>query len=330
MFPDHLEARFQRPENFQFGHFINSDGKSLRYGSILSSASIASCLFVGGTNQIIEEDFESFRDLAAMGLNVFVLERYGEAGSARHYPDAPQKQANVPFDIHVRDMHDFICFKMGDQNKPRILIGHCLGGMVSLLFLSKYNNIFDHAFLTAPFLRLILKTVTPEIEIEIATRQITAENERTYIGKGRDWDWDLAQKLLARDTTTHDPVRSRNHDLWLHLKPELRLGANTHASMIRKARALQELFTPGTLERIQTSTTLISPGEDHAEDSARRAFVANRIPNCNLQRIEGAGHEVWCESDEYRQPVFDFLKDAIVRTSAHTKRVKPQFKAVCE
>jgi len=46
---------------------------------------------------------------------------------------------------------------------------------------------------------------------EWAFRDITPENRDRYIAKARDWSWELAQKLIANDLTSHDQVRASLH-----------------------------------------------------------------------------------------------------------------------
>ncbi len=320
-----LEPRFRRPEGYIQASYRNASGAHIRYGSLKSNHERAVAVFIGGQTGIIEEEFENALNLAALGITTHFVERHGDGGSERCYAD-PQKPPALPHESHVADLNQFITeIAAPAPDRPLLGIGHCLGGLITLRTMQAHDNLFDHCILTSPMLGMLWPRANgDQKEAEWAARDITQENETAYIGRARDWSWELAEKLIATDQTSHDPVRGSLHHYLRRDNPDLRLGGITEGNVIQNSRSLRTLFQPGVLEAIQTPITIISAPNDVISDVHRHWQAAAQLHAGRIISIPDARHGLWREADAWRDQLLGHV-DAIVTETCKTqmpRRVK--------
>jgi alpha-beta hydrolase superfamily lysophospholipase len=214
--------KFQKPDGFKISEYTNQDGYNIRYGYLKSQNEHAVLILLGGQTQFIEMDFESAKDLTDIGISFYTVERVGDGGSERLYAD-PQKPPAVSHDIYVRDLHQFLSSIIDlPDDKPVLLAGQCLGGLVALKYVGAYPGVIDHCIPTAPLFGLRLQGANSLCKrFDWAIKDITPENRDRYIGKARDWSWELAEKLIANDLTSHDQERASLHHHWRRINHTL-------------------------------------------------------------------------------------------------------------
>lgn len=291
-----LEPRFREPAGYRFGS-SHPDRHRVRYGVLQAEHERALAIFTGGLGQFPENDFENARSLADLGVTTFFLERFGEGGSERPYSGADrQKPAAVPVTDHARHLLELADHVAPERGKPLALIANCYGGLVGLHACRMNASRFDHAILSSPMLGL--RWIGGR-EREWA-RRMSPETERSYVGKARDWDWSLAEKLMASDATSHDPARNNVQHLWYRRFPAYRLGGYTHGLVALTSLGVVQLFEDGELEKITTPITIVSAEDDVINDTARHAAAAARLPVAEHITIRGARHRIWREVDAYR------------------------------
>ena len=76
-------------------------------------------------------------------------------------------------------------------------------------------------------------------------------------------------------------------------------------------RSVAILRGRGYPERIGTPVLIVSAGADRVVSAAAQARLAARLPDCRLETIPGARHELLMETDAVRERVFA-LFDAFV------------------
>ena len=107
---------------------------------------------VGGFSECIEKYFETIGDLAARGLSVWFLDWRGQGGSERprRLPSRPRPRR------FNRDAGELALFTrtLPEARRPRLVIGHSMGGAIALLCLRRHPDLFDAAILSAPMLAI--------------------------------------------------------------------------------------------------------------------------------------------------------------------------------
>jgi lysophospholipase len=303
-----LEPRFHPPAGFNIRYFQAPARGRVRYGFLRAQNERAFVVMTSGLGAPMEMDYENIRTLAEMGLSVWFLERYGEAGSDRPFKDKDrQKPALIRPSEYADDLLAFVehirPMWSKSPEKPLIFIGICFGCLIGLYACMKNDRLFDHCFLTSPMLGLKWANGAESEWVF----PVGPETDMQYVGKARDWSWELAQKLIANDQTSHDPLRGPIRHYWLRQYPRLRLGGFTYGFIHRSSIDVVNLFEPGVLEKISTPVTLVSASEDVINDNRRHAAAAARLQNAQHYTIQGARHGLWREIDEFRNQLLGLL-----------------------
>jgi lysophospholipase len=308
-----LEPRFRQPAGYRFGTYRPSSNRGkVRFGVLPARQERAFAIFSNGLGGNLEMDFENARTLADVGITCWFVERFGEGGSDRPFSGKDrQKPALILPSEYGSDLLDFVHHQKkvlkSNPEKPLIIIGACYGCLTGLNACLQNDQVFNHAFLTSPMLGLRWSNGAEHEWVF----PISPETDMEYVGKARDWDWSLGQKLIANDLTSHDPARSPLKHLWWRQYPRLRLGGYTYGFVHRSSLGVIRLFEEGELEKISTPVTLVSASEDAINDNRRHVVTAARLPNASHHIIEGARHGLWREVDFYRNQMLGLLENVV-------------------
>ena len=295
--PD-LPSRFLEPEGFVWGRFATSDGTRLRWGHLPAEEPRAECVLVGGFAECIEKYFETIGDLAARGYSVWCLDWRGQGGSAR-----PKRLPNRPrprqFD---RDTSELALFteKLTTGHRPRLLIGHSMGGAVALLCLHRYPGLFDAAILSAPMLGIRTGGVPTAL-----MRCLTGLARATGLGicflpGRRRWSLDRSPTPeLSR--VSNDPERCRLQYAWFSADRALRVDAPTWGWLDGALRLTARLAKGKLLAGIDTPILLASAGVETFLRLEAHRRADRLLPQCTLVEFPDAKHEPFLERDAVRE-----------------------------
>jgi len=295
--PD-LPSRFLEPEGFVWGRFATSDGTRLRWGHLPAEEPRAECVLVGGFAECIEKYFETIGDLAARGYSVWCLDWRGQGGSAR-----PKRLPNRPrprqFD---RDTSELALFteKLTTGHRPRLLIGHSMGGAVALLCLHRYPGLFDAAILSAPMLGIRTGGV-PTALMRCLTRLARGIGLGICFLPGRRrWSLDRTPTPeLSR--VSNDPERCRLQYAWFSADKALRVDAPTWGWLDGALRLTARLAKGKLLAGIDTPILLASAGVETFLRLEAHRRADRLLPQCTLVEFPDAKHEPFLERDAVRE-----------------------------
>ena len=295
--PD-LPSRFLEPEGFVWGRFATSDGTRLRWGHLPAEEPRAECVLVGGFAECIEKYFETIGDLAARGYSVWCLDWRGQGGSAR-----PKRLPNRPrprqFD---RDTSELALFteKLTTGHRPRLLIGHSMGGAVALLCLHRYPGLFDAAILSAPMLGIRTGGVPPAL-MRCLTRLARGIGLGICFLPGRRrWSLDRTPTPeLSR--VSNDPERCRLQYAWFSADRALRVDAPTWGWLDGALRLTARLAKGKLLAGIDTPILLASAGVETFLRLEAHRRADRLLPQCTLVEFPDAKHEPFLERDAVRE-----------------------------
>jgi len=295
--PD-LPSRFLEPEGFVWGRFATSDGTRLRWGHLPAEEPRAECVLVGGFAECIEKYFETIGDLAARGYSVWCLDWRGQGGSAR-----PKRLPNRPrprqFD---RDASELALFteKLTTGHRPRLLIGHSMGGAVALLCLHRYPGLFDAAILSAPMLGIRTGGV-PTALMRCLTRLARGIGLGICFLPGRRrWSLDRTPTPeLSR--VSNDPERCRLQYAWFSADKALRVDAPTWGWLDGALRLTARLAKGKLLAGIDTPILLASAGVETFLRLEAHRRADRLLPQCTLVEFPDAKHEPFLERDAVRE-----------------------------
>jgi lysophospholipase len=316
-----LPARFLEPSGFVWGSLPTKDGAQLRWGHLPAKEPRAECVMVGGFAECIEKYFETIGDLAARGYSVWCLDWRGQGGSERprHLPSRPRPRR---FDRDASELASFT-EKLTTARRPRLLIGHSMGGAVALLCLRRHPGLFDAAILSAPMLGLRTGGLSPAL-----MRCITGLARATGLGicsvpGASRWRSDRIPTPES-SRVSNDPERCCLQYAWFSADTTLRVGAPTwgwlDTALRLAARTAKEKFLAG----IDTPILLASAGvETFLRPEAHRR-AAQLLPDCTLVEFRDSKHEPFLERDAIRDSWFaaidHFIAERVARASPECRQ----------
>lgn len=303
-----LAERFLVPPGFVWGRFATSDGAALRWGHLPVAKPRAVCLLVTGFREFIEKQFETVRDLAAHGVEVWCLDWRGQGRSSRprRWPNRPRARR---FERDAGDLAEFAADKLAGGKStdrlPRILIAHSMGGAIALLCLHARPELFDGAVLSSPMLGLRLGRVpTLSVRAITGTMRIAGLGARLVPGSKRRWP---PGRLPSpeRSRATSDPERCRLHYAWSAADPALHLDGPTFGWIDAALAVLGRIGKAEFLGGIATPVLIGSAGRDAVVSRAAHRRAARLLPHCELVELPESKHEPFLEQDDIRNAWFE-------------------------
>jgi pimeloyl-ACP methyl ester carboxylesterase len=178
------------------------------------------------------------------------------------------------------------------------LIGHSLGGRVSMLYAHRHPELLE---------RLVLVDITPGRPAAAAPGEIP-DDSRTSVGEFDSREAALAhlRRLMPRapghlveESVRHGLRETGNGRYTWKYDPGFLSGARSRSTTVDLWSVVKSIPTP-TLLQYGSHSNVVSP------DLAAR--MAGTMPRCTVERIEGAGHGLFTDQPEaFAESVERFL-----------------------
>lgn len=303
------------PEGVRVGWFVTPDKVRLRYAVFPKTAGAAKgtvCL-VHGRTEYIEKYFETIADLQKRGFNVATFDWRGQGGSDRLIPNRRLGYVR-DFNDYWTDLQSFHAnILLPDCPAPYYLVGHSMGGLVSLIAATRDRMMFDRVFLSSPMIGL------GGLPFSFATMGAIGDLT-SFLGLGRLPVGRSADELpdergFARNPLTSDLRRYMvTVDTWrerpdlIVAKPTLRwAGAAMHAM----ADAARDAFPAS----IRVPLFMLAAARDEVVSSSHTEQLGLRMRTGHHVVIPAAKHELFMETDAIRAQVFAAF-DAFITTQS--------------
>ena len=263
-----------------------------------------------GRTEHIEKYVEVVHELVGRGFSVVVHDWRGQGLSDRLYTDRLRGHA-VGFDDFIADFKVLIDVFEDRLPRPRIALGHSMGGCLTLLALARGESRFDGAILSAPMLGVKTGGQPYAVARSIAWLM-------TRIGRGTDYilggATDPFSGTLETDALTHDPIRHDRTYAQLMANRDLALGNVTWGWLDSALSAMEGLRRAGALAKVRIPVTIVAGGQDRLVDNQASVVAAAGLAKGRYVEVPEAMHEIMMETDELRAPFwreFDALAAAI-------------------
>jgi lysophospholipase len=272
---------------------------------------------VGGFAEFVEKYFETIGDLAARGLSVWCLDWRGQGGSERprRLPSRPRPRR------FERDAGELALFArmLPATGRPRLLIGHSMGGAISLLCLRRYPGLFDAAILSAPMLGIRTHGVSPALVRCISSAARVAGFGTCFPPGASAWRPDRVPSPEG-SRVSNDPERCRLQHAWFVACPALRTDQPTWGWLDAALRIAARIAREEFLRQIDHPILLASAGlETYVLPEAHRR-ATELLPDCTLVEFPDSKHEPFLERDPIRNRWLDaidrFITERVARDSA--------------
>jgi len=299
-----LPARFLEPPGLVWGSFAAPDGAKLRWGHLAATNPRAECVMVSGFSECIEKYFETMADLAARGLSVWCLDWRGQGGSERprRWPTRPRPR------LYDRDAHDLALFvkALPPPSRPRLLIGHSMGGAIALVCLRRSPDLFDAAILSAPMLAIRTGRIPRPVARYITSAARASGLGLCFIPGAGPWRPDRVPSP-DRSRISSDPERCRLQYGWFSARAQLRVDAPTYGWLDASFRLVRRITRPEFLREVRTPILLASAGIETFVDPAAHRRAARLLPDCRLVEFPDSKHEPFLEKDAIRDRWLDVI-----------------------
>lgn len=267
-------------------------------------------IIVPGRTEFVEKYFETIGELQQRGFAVAILDLRGQGLSNRTL-DNPLKGHITHFQDYIDDLHELIDkVVLPLMPRPLSLLGHSMGGNISLLYLHDHNRLIRRAVLSAPMTGIKLPLVPPVVGAWL-TRFAAAVGggDKALMGTR----WGRVNVTFDENLATRDHERFERFSSLLRAEPFLALGPPTFGWGKAAYQAMASLESISYLEKITTPILIVSAGHDRLIESATHRTLAQLLPSAQLEEIADCEHEILMERDELRRAFWNAFDGFVER-----------------
>jgi lysophospholipase len=291
------------PEGAKVGYFLTADKVRIRYAiwPRTGEKHRGTVCLVQGRTEFIEKYFETIADFRKRGFAVATFDWRGQGGSDRligsdlGYVDT--------FDDYWCDLQSFHSeILLPDCPPPFYLVGHSMGGLVSLFAGINDRLMFDRVFLSAPMVGLDRQPLS-----FAGMARVAGALNFVGLGKlpiGRKGDRPASEQTFPDNPLTSDRTRYMRMVDVVKARPALGVGAPTiswaAAAMTTMAEVGRDSF-PG---KIRVPVLMLAAALDQVVSTSTIEQLGLRMRTGHHVVIAGARHELFMEKAAIRSQVF--------------------------
>lgn len=255
-----------------------------------------SILFQAGRGDVFEKYLEAFHHWHDRGWNVASFDWRGQGGSGRCGPHAHCGHVER-FGLFNDDLRAFWSDWRARMSGPHVLIGHSMGGFLSLRALVDGPVDPAAAVLVAPMLGL--KGPLPAAVGLYAARLMRAVGDPArpaWKGNERPATTETRQALL-----THDPDRYADEIWWQQADPRLMTGPPSWAWVADAFAETRALQNDAAVPSMRVPLLALIAQADGLVDPQAAMRVLRRLPDAQILAFgREAAHELLREADAVR------------------------------
>ncbi|WDR04854.1 alpha/beta hydrolase [Devosia rhodophyticola] len=292
------------PDGVRLGYFKTSDQVRLRYAFWPRTGPVhrGTVCLVQGRTEFIEKYFETIADLRSRGFAVATFDWRGQGGSDRLIGNRGLGYVDQ-FSDYWCDLKSFHAeILLPDCPPPYYLVGHSMGGLVSLFAGVHDRLMFERIFVSAPMVALDKQPLSMGGMAKVA--EVLSFLGLGQLPAGRQADKPMSEGTFPNNPLTSDKARYMRSVDVVRAEPGLGVGKPTirwvAAAMAAMAEAGRDNF-PG---RIRVPLLMLAAARDEVVSSSAIEQLGLRLRTGRHAVIAGARHEMFVENDFIRGQVF--------------------------
>lgn len=289
--------------------FKTSDGISIRYGVFPADGmAIGSVVLINGHREFIEKYKEFIEDFQSRGLHVFTMDHRGQGLSDRLLNN-PRKSHNPDFKRNVRDIQEFVqeIVRPAELGHPVYMVSHSLGSQFALRYLHDYPGVVDKAILLSPFTDIGQGGFFKLIFVKLFFKFMNLIGMSRMFAPKQAERKSMIDHDVAFERLTHDKDRYYHSQTAIKMNPDLFVGGVTYGWLNGAMKSIKKLKSKGFMEAITTPCFFILSGDEKVVNNQNTFKLIARMKNVKVTTIEGARHELYRESDEYRDVLWKHI-----------------------
>lgn len=292
------------PEGARAGYFLTSDKIRLRYAIWPKSAGAMKgtiCL-VQGRAEMIEKYFETIEDFRKRGFAVATFDWRGQGGSFRlvRAKNLGYVDTFEDYWVDLKSFHSDIL--LPDCPPPYYLVGHSMGGLVSLMAAARDRLMFERIFLSAPMLAI------PGQPMSMAGMAVAGEALSFaglgQIAIGRSGDGPPSEARFPGNPLTSEFRRYMYTVDAIKARPDLMTGKPSVKWLGAAFRAMSRVAHHDFPGRVRTPLLMLAAARDEIVSVSAIEHLGLALRTGRHAVIAAARHELFMESDAIRAQVF--------------------------
>lgn len=292
------------PEGGLGGYFFTRDKVKLRYGlwPKTRGRSKGTVCIVHGRTEFIEKYYETITNMQERGFNVATFDWRGQGGSERLIANTKLGYVDTfeDYGIDLKSFHSDIL--LPDCPPPYYLVGHSMGGLVSLMAAAKDRLMFDRIFLSAPMLSL------DRLPLSLSNMTRVAEG-LCFAGLGnvplrRKADRSPSENTFPGNPLTSDFYRYNRTIEVFKARPDLEVGSPTVRWLAAAFGAMKLAARHDFPSQIKAPVLMLAAARDEVVSTPAIENLGLRMRSGRHAVIGAARHELFVENDDIRAQVF--------------------------
>lgn len=292
------------PEGGRAGMFRTADNIGLRYAIWPKGqgAPRGTICLVQGRTEFIEKYFETVADFRRRGFAVATFDWRGQGGSERLIRNRQHGHVETFEDywVDLRSFHGSVL--LPDCPAPYYLVGHSMGGLVSLIAAQRDRMMFERIFLSAPMVGLGGQPLSMGGMARLA-------EALCFVGLGqvpiaRPQDKPMTEASFPGNPLTSDIGRYLRAVETLKAAPELLIGAPTLRWTASALRAMADTLGDSYPGGVRIPVLMLAAARDEVVSTPATEHLGARMRNGHHLVIANARHELFQENDAIRSQVF--------------------------
>ena len=239
---------------------------------------------------------------------MFTIDYRGQGLSDRALKDR-HKSHNPNFDRIVLDIQEFVeeIVRPAELGHRFYLVAHSLGSHFSLRYLHDYPGVFDKAVLLSPFTDLDHHGALYVFFAKLFFRFMNLFGFSRSFAPGQAHRQNMIDHDDSFSRITHDQNRYNRSQDALMQNPNLFIGGVTYGWLSGASKSIAKIKHTGFMEKIKTQTLFILSGDETVVNNQTTFKLISKMKNVKVKTIEGARHEIYRESDEYREQMWQAI-----------------------
>ncbi len=292
-------------QNAQSRFFTGKNGRKIHYYHYSVANPRGVIVISPGKGEPAIKYAEIVYDLKNTGYDMFVIDHRGQGLSDRVIEDTTKSHVE-DFGFYIDDLENLITNFVKPQNYLKsALIAHSMGGPIVVGFLERNPKLFNKVVLVAPMMKIDTKPYPELIALNYARALDVLGKSNEYAPTQKPYD--PSEKFEA-NTETQSRIRFELNKELEKKNPEIILGGTT----VHWVRT--NLEWTGRLRRkknvLQVPTLIIQASKDEWVKPEGQTATCDASPKmCQIQVIEGAKHEIFNETDIYRDLGLQMIRE---------------------
>ncbi|MCT8000964.1 alpha/beta hydrolase [Sphingomonas sanguinis] len=265
-------------------------------------------LFQTGRADMVEKYGDAIDHFRAQGWDVTAFDWRGQGGSGRLASDDTGHIDS--FDRLTEDLSAFYADWVAEEDGPHVVLGHSMGGFVTLAALAARRIAPDAAVLVAPMLAL-RSPIGQWAGARVARWQVGRGDPRRPAWQRLETE---AAATARQKRLTHDLTRFADQQAFRRQWPDLCLGSPSWHWVAEAFRATAALRGDPALTRIETPVLMLVALADRLVDARAAGRVAARLPQGEMVAFgRGCAHEILREAEPMRSNAFAAIDAFLTR-----------------